>query len=1002
MNLLKVLLKRKFIVAYAIIGMIVVSMMFMDTLENQFYPEVTHDTVTVSAEASNVPALDMEENVTYPIEEALSNVEGIQGYESVSTDGLSSITVTLQEEVGDEAYEQLKNAVGDVEGSISTAQDIEISRNTSAQRYEFYMDLYDGDMGTMTTFAETTLKPRLESLQEVKEVRVVGQMERTVMVQLEPEQMNQAGVTYDEVENVLQQQNSNVSIGRSNAEEGTPLLTWNTSLQDMEEIENLLIPSENGVVHLSTIADIKVDESRNNQELWRDGDNNYVWVSVGRTNEATQAGLTQAVRSELKAIEQEGNIDGFVLDETIVQSDFVESSIGNLQTNVLIGGFLVVLVLFLFLRNAAATVIMAISIPVTVLMTFLLMALFDFSINLISLLGIGIGLGMVVDSSIVIMESIYKKKERGLDDREATIQGTKEVFTPVIASTLTTIMVFLPIGLISGQVGEFAKVIAAVIVFSQLSALIICFTFIPVMSEKWLKVNQKKESSKPSAFFARIDRYIDWMGKKTRRKVGIVLLFFLVFLASLSLTFFTPVTVLPDFYDRQAEFYVGLEQQTTHEDRERVAARMSHFLSEMEDVEGYNIRNSGQNQMYLYVKMTPEEQATISQDEINSVIHAQLQEMSKEYPITASGSVTYPIQISIKGDNLDELRGLADGLGTELADIPGIQGITSTFENSRDEQRIVVDRSSAAMDGLTPTDIKDELTLLSTTRETGAIKAEGFSIPVMLSYGNDIQDAASLEEVKINTNNGEKPLSDYITFEEALSPNEIAHEDGERVIQLLGDVDGRDLSEVSDDIYQVVNNYMVEPGYSVEVGGQIADQETTSQEMYVVLLSALLLVFAIMSIQFNSLIHPFVVMSVIPLTLTGVLAGLFVTQTDLNLLSAMGMLILIGIVVNNGILLIDRMKQLRIAGMERYDAMKQACKERYRPIFITFITTVSAMIPLAITTGHAGQYQQPMAIALIFGLSFSIFITLMFLPVVYVLLEDSAQNMKARFTKDKK
>ncbi|RSL30081.1 efflux RND transporter permease subunit [Salibacterium salarium] len=998
MNWIKVLLRRKFIVVYAIIGMVVVSMMFMDTLENQFYPEVTYDTVTVSAEASNVPASDMEENVTVPIEEALSNVEGIQGYESVSTDDLSSITVTLQEEVGDDAYEQLKNTVGEVEGSISTVHDIEISRNTSAQRYEFYMDIHDGDIGTMTTFGETTLKPRLESLQEVKEVRVVGQMERTVMVQLEPEQMNQAGVTYDDVENVLQQQNDNVSIGRSN-EEDTPLLTWNTSLQDMEEIENLLIPAENGVVLLSTIADIKVEESRNNQELWRDGDNNYVWVSVGRTNEATQAELTHAVRSELKAIEQEGNIDGFVLDETIVQSDFVENSIGNLQTNVLIGGFLVVLVLFLFLRNVAATVIMAISIPVTVLMTFLLMALFDFSINLISLLGIGIGLGMVVDSSIVIMESIYKKKERGLDDREATIQGTKEVFTPVIASTLTTIMVFLPIGLISGQVGEFAKVIAAVIVFSQLSALIICFTFIPVMSEKWLKVKQKKESSKPSAFFAKIDRYIDWMGQKTRRKVGIVLLFFLVFLASLSLTFFTPVTVLPDFYDRQAEFYVGLEQQTTLEDRERVAESMSQFLSETEDIEGYNTRNFGQNQMYLYVKMTPEEEATVSQNEINSVIHDELQEMSKDHPITASGSVTYPIQISIKGDDLDELRGLADGLGAELADISGIQGITSTFENSRDEQRIVVDRSSAAMDGLTPTDIKDELTLLSTIRETGTIKAEGFSIPVMLSYGKEIQDATSLEEVEINTNNGEKPLSDYITFEEALSPNEIAHEDGERVIQLLGDVDGRDLSEVSDDIYQVVNNYRVEPGYSVEVGGQIADQETTSHEMYLVLLSAILLVFAIMSIQFNSLIHPFVVMSVIPLTLTGVLAGLFVTQTDLNLLSAMGMLILIGIVVNNGILLIDRMKQLRIAGMERYDAMKKACKERYRPIFITFITTVSATIPLAITTGHAGQYQQPMAIALIFGLSFSIFITLMFLPVAYVLFEDIAQKMKDRFYK---
>ncbi len=996
MGWLKVLLDRKQIVGFSLLGMIVLSLVFIESMDSEFYPEVSEFAITISAESPNVPALEVEENVTKPIENAISDVEGVESFSSSSVDGLSTITVNVMD---DKAYEGVRTVVSDAYNEITDVDEIDVSRSTSG--YEFYMDLYGGDLSEMSTFADHILKPRLENLSAVNEVRVVGQSELGVLVELDTEKLNDADLAFDDIEAVLTQQNENISVGRTSSDTSDkPLLTWNTQLSSIDDVRNILIPTENGAVLLDNIADISVQESRNQQDMWRNGDNNYVMVSVSRTTDATQVEMTEAVRGELEALDKEGHTEGFVLDQTIVHSDFVGESIGGLQTNVMIGGILLIIVLFVTLKNVVAAVIMGISIPVTVLVTFFLMSLFDISINLISILGLGIALGMIVDSSIVIMESIYKKKEQGLSDRSSAVEGTKEVLTPVFALSLTTMTVFLPIGLISGQIGDFAKVVAIVIVFSQLTALIVCFTLIPVMAEKWLKVKQRKEkSTKPNALYEKLNNYVDWMGKKAIRKIGVIGLFFAIFVSSLFLTFGIPVTILPDFYNRQAEIYIGLEDQTTSADREGISQGISEFLNEIEDIEGYSVRALDPNRMYLYVEMTPEEDAIIAQGDINSLINNQLETMSEEYPITASGSVTYPIQISITGEELDTLRGISEDLSEGLSNIEGIQGISSSFENSREEQRIVLDRNRLVSDGVTPVDIKKELELISSKLEVGIVTTENSHLPLLLAYGDDVQGASPLSQNTIDTINGERPLSDYVNLEDALTPHKIEHENGERVIQLVGDVDGRGLGDVGIEINALIENYDIESGYNVEVGGEIEQQDTASKEMLLVILFAIILVYAILSVQFNSLIQPLIIMSIMPLTLTGVLIGLFTTQTDLNLLSVMGMLVLMGIVTNNGILLIDSINKLRLSGEKRFDAIKKACKDRIRPIFISLITTVSAAIPLAITTGHASKYQQPMAIALIFGFLFSFFITFLFLPVVYLLFEDTAYKVKTIFKK---
>ncbi|MEW9502481.1 efflux RND transporter permease subunit, partial [Jeotgalibacillus marinus] len=694
-------------------------------------------------------------------------------------------------------------------------------------------------------------------------------------------------------------------------------------------------------------------------------------------------------------------------------ADYIEEAINGVTDNIITGAVVALVILLLFLRNIRATIIIALSIPTSVLLTFTSMWLLDYSFNMLSLIALGLGIGMMVDSSIVILESIYRKKEEGLANAEAVLEGTREVATAVFASMLTTIMVFLPVGLMGGEIGQFMITLSVVIAATLISSVIIAFTLIPTLSENFLRLKKNKAHRKENPMIKRYGKTVSWMAKKKRNRASMIGLFFVILVGSAFLIPKIPTTIMPDIFNRYSEVMINLEPGVTLDDRREIVNEINERLLSIEDVDNHYVMDIGVigNEYVLNtaINMTKEDDITREQDVVNEDILRSLREMTDTHPVKTvisamSVEAGSAVQINVKGEDFEELRLITEDLTKELNNVDGIVGVTSTNERYSQEQQIVLKEDALEEDGVTRQQIKQSVEQLSMTTPVGEMNNDnGDMIPIKLVLDEKLTTQADLFDLEIVTPAGLEKLSKYIELETAEVPNQISHVDGDRFITIQADIEGRDLGSINRDVQKVIDSFDAPQGYTISVAGELEAQQELMQEMIMVLFLAIFLVYVVMAIQFNNLIHPLVIMSVIPMTIVGVILGLFITQSELSALSGMGVIMLIGIVLNNAILLIDRTKQLRNEGHTAQEALVEAGKNRMRPIFMTTLTTAGAMLPLALSSGGAsGNYQSPLAIVIISGLLFATMITLVLIPAVYMLFSDIGRGFKRIFTRKRK
>jgi HAE1 family hydrophobic/amphiphilic exporter-1 len=800
----------------------------------------------------------------------------------------------------------------------------------------------------------------------------------------------------------VQQSNLITSFGELSEEVNEPTLRWNTSLQSVEDVQNILVPTMDGVKELGELADIKLQVRESSSGVWKDGSQDVVMVQIGRVTDVTQIEMAAAVRAEVEKIKDEGLVNGFDFEEVVAQADYVSSAVDGVSSNILIGGVLAIAVLFLFLKNIRATVIIGISIPLSILLTFASMWFLGYSINMLSLIALGLGIGMMVDASIVILESIYRKKEQGMENKEAVLQGVKEVASAVIASMLTTIVVFLPIGLLGGEAGKFMIILSVVVIVTLVSSVVVSFTLIPSLSEHFLKLSKRQKEKQESRIVRSYGNFISWLTGKKRRRYGVIFLFILMFVGSLALVTKVPMTIMPDVYNRYSEIMVTLDKGVTPAQKNEIAEEIHNKLVNIPDVrEGFVMDQI--EFMFVLINMTPEEEAALDQKEVNELILSGLLELKDTLPIADVSSVMgmgagYPVQLEISGENLDELHSISSDLIKEINGIDGIIGSTASLGTLLEEELIVLDESAMKKDGIAPLQIFGQLNSLSSIIPIGALQDEA-GTPVLIAPDKDITKKEDIFNMEIGTPTGEKKLSHYVSFEKVQTPSQIDHKDGERTVKVLANIENRDLGSVNRDIQDVLNSFDTPEGYTVSVSGSLEQQQEAIKDMLIILTIAIFLVYVVMAVQFNHLLHPVIVMTVIPMTFTGVILGLLVTQRELSIMSGMGVIMLIGIVLNNAILLIDRAKQLRAANFEAGEAMVEAGMNRMRPIFMTTLTTIGGMLPLAISTGAASNYQAPLATVVISGLLFSTLITLVLIPAVYMLFHDLGVGIKKVFRK---
>jgi hydrophobic/amphiphilic exporter-1 (mainly G- bacteria), HAE1 family len=1014
-------------VAVCILGWIAVTRLPVDLL-----PEVDFPRITIVTRYDGVGPQEIENLLTRPIERAVSTIDGITALEGQSAEGLSR--VQLQFDWGT----NLDSAVNDVRAQLDRIraqmpddadQPIVLKFDISATPIATLGLSGAGDPRRLRYLADEILTRRLERIPGIAAVQVNGGRVRELRVELDLGSLVALGVTGDQVVQALARDNRNVSAGDM-AESGKEVLIRTVGeLTSVEDIENVLVTRRSGrstdgrdlpnasgrPVFVRDVANVSDSFQEIRSEQWVDGEPG-ITMRVSKQSGANTVSVVGQLHAELARInaEYEGRARVIVVNDS---AQYIKASITNVRDAALVGAGLAVLVLLLFLRSLSATLVIAIAIPFSMLATFALMYFSGYSLNLISFGGLALGIGMLVDNAIVILENIYRKREEGHGASEAAVDGAREVTAPVISGTLTTIAVFAPVLFLAGFAGVFFSEMAMVVVFSNLCALLVALTLVPTLAARLLArpLRPRGTSSITAplerAFGALDNAYVRSLRGMLRHR-GLVLAASLVIaLGAVRLMSVVQVELMPQtdegLIDLDFEMPVGTpierSREVIHELERRIRAvvrpdEISNIVSSAGPDNPY--RPGGGHEGEVEVTLVP-----VSQRERGgAAILKAMRDASAGLPdvkIRIRQRTTNPLQrfmrgsqgerlvVELRGHDLETSAALARTVEDVMKRVPGIADVRIAREEGLEERTVTVDLAAAADLGLTRADIARTLETYVLGRVATRLRESGdeYDIRVMLRE-EDRAHTAQLGALPILSTRGVVPLSSVARIGVQKGPGSIARQGQERVLSIIAGLGDRPLGAVVADLEDALARVERPAGFAIVVAGETQQQQGTFAGLTVGMWLAILLVFAVMAVQFESVRYPLLVMIAVPFGFVGVVATLVVTGTTFSLNAFLGAIVLVGIATNNAIVLVDAANLLRREhGYDVYAAIVEAGRRRLRPILMTTLTTALAMLPIALAFGEGAEIQAPLARVVLGGLLVSTLITLFLLPVLYVMAD---------------
>lgn len=983
MRILKWLIHQKILMSVTVLFIIGIGIYSFSQLDTELTPEVGMDSASIEVETNNISIADIEKQITIPLEKEFETIANVEDIVSTTSTNSSSIQLRFHDGKGDETIQEVRSKVPFVLRNTSNIENVAVQQDGATTASEFILDLSGGKMSKMTDFAKNTLQPKLEKLPEVRNVSITGIEKEKIIIKLNNNSLKEHNLTTEDVSQTIHQLNQKENLNHLTENEKTNTLYWDTTLDDMEAIISLSIPTEQGIITLDELAEITLDAEETFSDTWKDDSSDVLMIQIAREENASQKDMTAAVRDEISQMKSAGLINDMTLNEVIAHSDFVNDAMSDVIKNIIIGGIIAVIVLLLFLQNIRATIIIGISIPTSILLTIITMGILDYSLNLLTLIGLGLGIGMMVDASIVILESIYSKKEAGFNSIDAVVAGTREVASAITASALTTIVVFLPIGFVGGDSGKYMLMLALVIAITLISSVAIAFTLIPTLTKDFLHYKKRKKNKNSGQIIIFYKKILTWCVETKRRSLLVVFTFILLFGSVFLLIPKIPMNIMPDIFNRYTEVAIDLENGVTNEQKYKVIEQANERLQKIEDIDA-NFLLIQDDKIMASIVMTKDDSITEEQGVVTENIIRTLRDLQKSTPIRSvqralDGSNGYPIHLQIAGEDMKELTEATANLQKDIEQIEGVVDVTTDLENYSDIETITLNEDAMDKAEITENEIKEKITASSFAEPITAVDWNNKTIPIYLKQ----KTTSDLLKEKIITTDGEAKLSKFISIETDKIPEQITRTNEERYLSLMADIEDQDLGTVNQELKEVISNFNNGSNYTVSLAGELEEQDELINDTLFAMIIAIILVYVVMAVQFNHFGHPFIVMATLPATVIGVFLGLFITQTELNMMSGMGMIILIGIVLNNAILLIDRTNQLQKDGKSIIPALIQAGENRIRPIFMTTLTTIGGMLPLALATGMSADYQAPMAIVIISGLLFSTMITLILIPAIY-------------------
>ncbi|WP_339149647.1 efflux RND transporter permease subunit [Sutcliffiella sp. BMC8] len=1015
MKIAKLSVLRPIAMSMVIILMLILGAVSMRGMPVDLFPELTFPIVAVTTTYEGAGPEEIENLISSPLEDAMSTLPNVESVTSISRTGGSLVLVSFTWGTDmDFASLDMRERIDSVRDFLPPGANLpRVLRFNPSDLPIVQLAITDpsGEMTKAKQLAEQDIEPQLSSVDGIASISVEGGAENEVRITLDPNALSSFDITIDQLQQIIASENLNLPGGSLTDQNQNLPIRITGEYQSILDIQTLPIPTSKGVIQLDQLGEVKETLQPTSQLSYLNGEP-AVGMSILKQSGSNTVTVANNIEKKLDEI-RKTLPPGVDIKPIFDQSEFIEKSIRAVATNMIVGSLLAALVLFFFLRNIRSTLIILFSIPVSIVATFIFMYFSGQTLNLLTLGGLALGIGMMVDNAIVILENIYRLRQKGYTMKDAAIEGTSEVGPAIIASTLTTVIVFLPIVFVDGLAAQLFKPLALVVSFSLLASLFTALIIVPLFSSLLLKVN-----TSTSRFEERFSGFTNWyrsiLEKTLRNPKKTVTSIIILFLISLAGIPFIGKEFLPQqdqsFISMTVRLPDGSSLDATYDVMEEIDERLEE-ISEIDlafvtvgGTDNFSVSAGTQTNRANYsILLTPVTERSRSDKIIGDEIRKKLENIPGAEIRLSSGDSGFsqnPVSLSITGPDLTTLKSLADDTVNLLSEIEGIREPTSNYTEGNPEIVVDIDRVKASQFGIGSGQIASAVSSATKGLVATRMARDGAELDIRLTiedtYTASIED---LEKLLINTPTGENiPLQAVATVERGQGPSQISRTNRNREITVNADIVNRDLGSVIDDVEKTLkeNIYIPNNQYKITIGGQDEQMNDAFFKLGGALALAVVLVYMVMAGQFESYFYPFIIMFAVPLTIIGIIFGLLVTSQPLGVGSLVGMLILTGIVVNNAIVFVDYVNMMKRDGKSTWEAILIAGPTRLRPIFMTALTTILGLIPLTLGFGEGMEIQQPMAIVIVFGLSFATIITLILIPVVYYLFDSFKEKRRQK------
>ena len=1010
-------------VTMAVLAILLLGKISYDRLSVELLPSMNSPRLFVEIDAGERPPEEIEKQFVRSMESQIARQSDVRSVSSVVKVGTARITVEYAWRKNmDEAFLDLEKAMNSF-SQDSRITDLRISQKdptTSPIMIIGFSNPDITDMSELRKVADSYVRNEIMRVEGVADVSLAGDEFTNLVIDTDPYKLKAFNITVDNISSRIQENNQRVSGGRITEQGYQYLVTGSNTLTDETAFGNIIVGYKNteatqgrqvgefesasmAPIYLRDVATIRF-ENREPENIVRVNGKRSIGLSVFKEMDYNTVKAVEGVKTSLSKIQK--SLPGYEFKIISDQATFINNSIGEVKNSALIGIFLAIIVLFVFLRRVGTTLIVAVSIPVSIIATFNLMFFTGLTINILTLGGLALGAGMLVDNAIVVIESIFRNQERGLSVRDASITGTSEVAGAVSASTLTTIVVFLPIVYLHGATGELFKDEAWTVTFSLLSSLFVAILVIPMLYDKIF--GRKKAVPLKSFSSVNIKGYASFLKKLVQWR-------WLVILCSVALVAGT-VFLLP---------YVGTEfMPKTDANTINVKVRMAEGTSldrtssTLEGLENlvFDLAEDPDCMIYTHVGPGASAQNMDFEGENTATMKIQLSGASAVTPdylveMLASyvegvegmeftfaqddnsmsslmGTEDAPLVVEIKGEDLDILASLTEQVKAAVDSVDCLFNVESSIAGGAPEIIVTVDRALAGMNNINVSTIITQIQQHLDGRQAGQMDYKGDMRDISIKVpGVSLSD---LGNMVITSGQKDFRLVELAQISESTAPKEIYRLNQNRVTRVTADIDESvSLDKAAQRTREAVSGIELPQNYSINVTGEEERRAESMNSLLLALLLSIVLVYMVMASQFESLLHPFTILLTIPLALVGAVLMFLITGITVNIMGIIGMVMLAGIAVNNSIILVDRIGQLKESGLSLVDAIAEAGQQRIRPILMTSLTTILALVPMALGIGEGSSLSAPMAIAVIGGLFTSTLLSLVVIPCVYYIFESA-------------